>query len=200
MIETLAKPDAPRWSASTSTSGQSAREARPAWLSIPDRVVDGGEIVLLAVKPSLWRPLFDAAPALLGSATLAAVVSFLDLRLPGLSLSATVQVAVVLGAIVLGVSILRWIVTWYLVTNRRVLDVQGVWAPRIWSCPLIEVRNTYVNASAGETVVGLGTITFVTQRPHEPPRLWRSVAKSVEVHTDIRRAIENAIDHHGASV
>jgi hypothetical protein len=93
--------------------------------------------------------------------------------------------------------VVRWAPRWYVLTNRRVLDIQGVRSPRIWSCLLTEIRNTYLNASPPEKLTGLGTITFVTDHPDEPPCHWRSVAKPEEVHAKIRRAIENAIDQQG---
>ena len=32
------------------------------WTTLPGGVVEGGEIVILAIKPSMWRWLIDSAP------------------------------------------------------------------------------------------------------------------------------------------
>lgn len=77
------------------------------------------------------------------------------------------------------------------------MDIEGIREPRIWSCPLIETRNTYLNANLIEKITGLGTITVVTEHGNQPPRFWQSIAKPEEVHAAMRRAIENAIDQFG---
>jgi hypothetical protein len=167
------------------------------WSALPGGVVDGGEIVLLAIRPSMWRPLFEACPWLVTCCVLAVILTLLSLPAPGLSLLVTTQLILLAGLARFGVAVARWASMWYVLTNRRVLDVQGVRVPRIWSCLLVETRNTYLNASSAEKLTGLGTITFVTEHPDEPPRQWRSIDKPEEVHARIRRAIENALDQHG---
>ncbi len=185
--------------ASASTAPPAAREAPSAWLATPSDVVDGGEIILMAIKPSVWRPVSEALPILAGCGLLAIVVAVLSTPVPGLSTSGSMQFLAAVGVIVTAVSFARWALTWYVLTNRRVLDIQGLWAPRIWSCALLDVRNTYLGATKTETSTSTGTITFVTQRDEEPPRQWCFVAKPDEMHAKIRRAIEEAIDHHGGA-
>jgi len=164
---------------------------------LPGGVLDGREIVVLAIRPSMWRPMIDSAPWLVTCCLLAAVLIWLGRPISGLSLTATAQLILLAGLVRLGFAVVRWVSMWYVLTNRRILDIRGVRAPQIWSCLLIQARNTYLNASPVEKLTGLGTITFVTDRPDEPPRRWQSVSKPQEVHTKIRRAIENAIDEHG---
>ena len=184
--------------AATMSEMPTRAEAAAAWVALPGGVVDGGEIVILAIKPSMWRPLFDSLPWLVGACFLAAVVLSGGLTLPGLSSMMTGQLILLVGFARLGVAIARWVPTWYVLTNRRVMNIGGVRAPRISSCLLVEVRNTYLNTLPAEKLTGLGTITFVTDHPGDPPRVWLSVARPEEVHAQIRRAIESAIDlHHG---
>ena len=185
------------FSATASETPSRATDVAVGWTTLPGGVVDGGEIVLLAIKPSMWRPLFESTPWLVTCCVLAAGLAWLSRPIPGLPLTATVQVIVLVGFARLGLAVVRWVPRWYVLTNRRVLDIQGVRSPRIWSCLLIETRNTYLNVSTAERLTGLGTITFVTDHPGEPPCHWRSVAKPEEVHARIRRAIENAIDQQG---
>ena len=173
-----------------------APEATSTWFALPPEVVGGGEIVLLAIRPSLWRPFFAAAPWLGGCFILGLVMGLLEVAGPGLSRIATLQLILLIAAGRLGLAFMQWTLTWYVLTNRRILDVQGVWSPRIWSCHLVEIRNTYLNASTVEKVPGLGTITFATEHADEPPRRWCCVVDAKEVHARIRRAIENAIDQH----
>jgi hypothetical protein len=163
---------------------------------MPRSVLDGGELVLLAIKPSMWRPFFDSAPLLVICCALAIGLTWLGRPLAGLSLAATAQIVLFVGLARVGVAVVRWVPTWYLLTNRRIIDVRGVRKPRITSCLLIDVRNTYVNSTAAERWTRLGTITFVVDHASAPAHIWQSIARHEEVHAKIRRAIENAIDQH----
>lgn len=173
--------------------------AKPAtdWSHLPGGVVDGGELILLAIKPSLWRPLFESALWIAACGVLAFAVLRAGRPIPGFSMSATVQLIIFVGFLRLGWAISRWIPRWFVLTNRRIMDIEGIREPRIWSCPLIETRNTYLNANLIEKITGLGTITVVTEHGNQPPRFWQSIAKPEEVHAAMRRAIENAIDQFG---
>lgn len=180
----------------TPEAGTANADVTQALSRIPGGVVDGGEMVLLAIKPSMWRPLFESGWWLAFTALAAVAIVSLAQPIPGLSIAASLQIALAVGFGRLALAILRWVPRWYVLTNRRVLDIAGIREPRIWSCPLIEVRNTYLAASTAENLAGVGTVTFVTEHAHLPPRLWKSINQPQEVHARIRRAIEHAIDHH----
>lgn len=170
------------------------------WTALPGGLIDGGEIVVLAIKPSLWRTVFDSAVWLATCAMFAVTLTMIGLQLPGLSPATTAQLVLLVGFAGLGLSVVRWTTTWHVLTNRRIIDIHGVRAPRIAGCLLVHVRNTYLHASLPEKVTRLGTITFVTDEPDRLPHLWRSIAHPDEVHAKIRRAIENAIDQTSVGV
>jgi len=183
-------------SAVTPEAGTAAPEVAQAWSRLPGGVVEGGEMVLLAIKPSLWRPLFESGWWLAFSAVAAIGIVTWTQPIPGFSIAVSIQLALAVGFGRLALAILRWIPRWFVLTNRRVLDIAGIREPRIWTCPLVEIRNTYVGATTAENLAGVGTVTFVTEHAHLPPRHWKSINQPQEVHARIRRAIENAIDHH----
>lgn len=174
-----------------------AQTAVAPWAEIPGGVIDGGEIVILAIKPSMWRPLFDSAAWMVGSWIIAGMLTFLGKPITGLSMATTVQIVLMGGTVGLGIAILRWIPTWYVLTNRRIIHIGGIRTPRIDSCELLEIRNTFVQVGIEEKVTNLGSITFVMDKAASRPRTWRSIQQPLEVHARIRRAIENAIDQYG---
>lgn len=176
-----------------------ASKVTAALTAVPGGVIDGGEIVLLAVKPSMWRPIFDSTPWLVTCVFLAVALTWLGRSAPGLSVTATAQVILLLALARVGVAVVRWVPTWYVLTNRRVLEIQGVRSARISACLLVDVRNTYLHHSPGEKMAKLGTIMFVSDSGEKRPLVWQSIAKPDEVHTKIRRAIENAFDQHGTT-
>jgi len=179
----------------TETSGARS-DVASVFTGLPGGVIDGGEIVLLAIKPSMWRPLFESANWLIAGCLLAGILATLAQPIPGLTMLSTVQVLLAVGFGRLGVALAQWAPHWHVLTNRRIIDVCGVRSLRISSCPLVDIRNTYVRRSAPERLNGVGTILFVTTETTATPHAWRSIAEPDAVHAKIRRAIENAIDAH----
>jgi len=167
------------------------------WAGLPSEIVDGGEIIVMAIKPSMWRPLFDSAPWLIMATVLSAILAGLGKPILGLSITLSVRIVLVFGVARLAIAIVRWVPTWYVLTNRRVMCVHGVRAPQVHSLALIDIRNTHLNATASEKLIGLGTISFVSDEPNHAPQIWMSINRPREIHEKIRRAIENAIDQHG---
>ena len=192
-------PSSVACAAAASDAPPSVAERALPWAAFPGGVVDGGEIVILAIKPSMWRPVLESAAWLVTSWLLAAVLTWFGRPIPGLSITATAQLVLLVGLARLAVAIVRWIPTWYVLTNRRIIDIQGARTPKATSCALIDIRNTYQRPTPVERQLALGTILFVSNRDGRQPRPWRSIAKPDEVHARIRRAIEHAIDQHGAA-
>ena len=199
MIQSLVDPwtDVP-WSAAATQAPSRATRAAARWTALPGEVIDGGEIVVLAIKPSMWRPVFDSIPWIVTCCLLAAMLMWLGRPIPGWSLTATAQVVLLTALARIGVAVVRWVPTWYVLTNRRIINVHGVRSPRISSCPLLNVRDTYLRASPAERLTHLGTIFFVAGNEDEVSGLWQSVTNPEEVHAKIRRTIENAA--HGLGI
>ncbi|MGD2110906.1 MAG: PH domain-containing protein [Phycisphaerae bacterium] len=184
----------PALNAATSEAPPHAAKVAAHFTTIPTGVVDGGEIVLLAIKPSMWRPLSDSAPWLIVCATLAILLSLFEQSIAGLSVALSAQIVLLVGFARLAVAVVRWVPCWYVLTNRRIIDIHGIRTPRILDCSLLDIRNTAIYTSPIEKLTRLGTIVFVIDHESSVPRTWRSIADPDEVHARIRRAIENAID------
>ncbi|MEK6674885.1 MAG: hypothetical protein AABZ47_04425 [Planctomycetota bacterium] len=162
--------------------------------AFPGGVLHGDEIVLLAIKPSMWRPVFVSGPWLLTALGLAAVSISFGQPLPGLSLTATAQTILLIGLARLGWSVACWLPRWHVLTNRRIVDIRGIRHPSVQFRSLVDIRNTYVRRSLVERLTGSGTVLFVPKESSNPPVVWRSIAQPDFVHAKIRRAIENALD------
>lgn len=164
-------------------------------LALPSGLIDGGEIVLMAIKPSMWQPLLTSAPWWVTSLALAIAVSVLGSPLPGISLVMTVQLIMLVGVARFGLALIRWVPRWHILTNRRVIDIRGVRRPRVSALLLVNIRNTYLTSDSVDRVLNLGSITMVTERENDTPRIWRWVAQPDLVHDKIRRAIRDAMDN-----
>jgi hypothetical protein len=164
-------------------------------LSLPADLLDGGEVILFAIKPSPWFVLLEplkwiaAAPLVLALMPHVCPPSML-----GLSQFVWIQFILLgLGARML-VTLMRWGSRFYVLTNRRVMTVRGVRRPAVWSCPLVHVRNTRLSATADEQLARLGTIEFVPDQDPPDVRRWTHVAHPADVHAEIRKAISRALD------
>ncbi len=182
--------------AAAATAPPQRAEALPASsLSLPADLLDGGEIILFAIKPSPWfvllEPLKWIAAAML---VLALMPHLCPPSILGLSQLVWMQLILLgLGVRVL-ITLMRWGSRFYVLTNRRVMTVRGVRRPSVWSCPLVRIRNTRLSATADEQLARLATIEFVPDQDPPEIRRWTHVAHPVDVHAEIRKAISRALD------
>jgi hypothetical protein len=166
-------------------------------VSVPLDMLDGGEIVILAIKPSLWFLLFEPLKWIAAAVLLLLCVPLVLQSVPvDLAQRTVVECVLLLLAVRVAVGALRWVSRFYVLTNRRVMRVQGVFHADVWACPLVRVRNTRLTADPHERVARLGTIEFVTDDVPAAAHPWRFIARPAEVHAEVRRAIQRALDNH----
>ena len=163
---------------------------------IPAHLLDGGEIVVFAIKPSFWFiPLvcwrWIAGTALVWAAT--AVASHTSLTLPLLQLAIGVLVARLAWAT------MQWSTRLYVLTNRRVMLVRGVFSVELFECPLARIHNTWMTFSPAERILYLGSIHMSTSaQAGTPVAVWQTVPRPHDVHQKLLAAIERA-QHRGGN-
>ena len=106
-----------------------------------------------------------------------------------------IQVAVALAALRVGLAVMQWVSRVYVLTNRRIMRIRGVFRADLFACPLVQIIGSQVTAGPHEAVLRLGTIRFNTGHTTGDGS-WYHVARPDEVHAEIRRALERAIDRH----
>ncbi len=151
-------------------------------------------MVLLAIKPSLWFVFFDAARWLVLGATLLVVSLIPSFQVSCVSRQTVGQLAGVIIIGRLGAAFLRWVSRFYILTNRRVMRVRGVFKVDILSCPLLSIRRTEITVGLHEKVTRLGTILFASDEVPCDDFHWFQINKVEEVHDRVRRAIDRAIN------
>ena len=178
----------------THQSAASAPVAAPGVLRpevvVPAGLLDGGEIVILAVKPSLWFiPIVSlrwlAVGALLCVAAHTELLwSFRPQLLP---------VAASIAIFRVGYATLQWVSRYYVLTNRRVMRIRGVLSVELFECPLSRIAGTSVVVSPPERLTRTGTIRLSTVAGGPEGRAsWRTLARPWEVHEQLRAAIDKA--------
>ncbi len=156
--------------------------------------LDGGEVVILAIKPSAWFVLYDAARWLVLAFFVAGTSGWVSNAVSWASASLLIQLALLVATLRLGIAVLRWVSRFYVLTDRRVMRIRGVWKVDVFACPLLSIRTTKLTAEPHERLVGLGTLVFNVEPTPDADGSWYSIRHPEEVHAEVRRAIKRAID------
>ena len=154
-------------------------------------VLRDGEIVLMVLKPSLWFVLLNGlrfiAVVLIGM-TLAKVF---NRPLPGTT-RAYLELGVLLIVARLSWAAMQWVGRLYVLTDRRVLTISGVYRMDVFDCPLRKVARTRVYQVFRDRLVRVGTIEILPQDETTPAGLWQTVARPIEVRERLVAAIDRA--------
>lgn len=159
---------------------------------LPAHLLDGGEVVLFAIKPSPWFVLFVSARWLLAVGAIILLSSWVATVIGMSSGAPVVKAALTLGAGRVGFAILEWASRLYVLTNRRVMRIRGVFNINLFDCSLLRIEQTQIVLSWYERLFALGTISFVTTSDRAFEVAWPHVAHPAEVHEQVRAAISRA--------
>lgn len=159
---------------------------------IPAHLLDGGEIVILAIKPSLWFVIFASFRWLVAMVVLILAAGSLSRLVPQVNTPLILKGAVALVAARMGVAVLQWVSRLYVLTNRRIMRLTGILNIDLFECPLTKIQNTYLTLSWYERLTGLGTISFATAGTGGVEASWTNVNNPLELHERVRSAIHRA--------
>ena len=158
-----------------------------------EELLDGGEVILLATRPSGWFVLLTSCPVLVVAALVSGATpvanAVLDLSLPARS------VYFVCGAVAsirLAFACGEWVGRLYILTTRRVLRVRGVVRAKITGCPLRKIAETVLAASPGEKPFGVASLLFQDDQGRTLDPVWSCLARPAEVGQAVDDAIRRA--------
>ena len=189
------RPAVHRAAIAAGTAGDVAADAtRPEVALLPADLIGGDESVIFAIKPSLWFIAFDSAGWILTALVLIIGASWFADMIPAVSESQFMTVVLTGVSLRICIALLRWVSRFYVLTNRRVMRIRGVRKADVFECPLVNIRNTAVDVSFHEALAKLGTLSFaICDRP-DHHAAWRNIAHPREVHAEVRKAIQRALD------
>ena len=173
-----------------SPAADSASPAAPLEVVAAEELLDDGEVILLATRPSGWFVLVTSGPVLaMGAIVLSGAVmadkafgATLSLRTLGFAYG-------VIGSIRLAVACGEWAGRLYILTTRRVLRISGVTRAKIDQCPLRTIAATTLAASPTERPLGVASLSFQDDQGQTLQPVWTCLARPAEV----RDAVDNAI-------
>lgn len=139
--------------------------------------VGGGEHIAVEVQPSVqsWLPKVPIWIAVAAGLGAVAAVSGGIAPMGWLTLAGFV----VLFAWV-GVRLARWRLAWYVVTNKRVMRVEGVWRRQAFTVPLDRITDVTYEQTWIEDKLNVGTVRVLSANEDSLVRELRSVPRPDE--------------------
>lgn len=172
--------------------------ARGATSIIPQKLITDGEVVLLALKPSLWFILLVSVRWLVGAALTIVLVELLRPWLAERITQHAEQLAVLAAAVRLIIGSLEWLGRVYVLTDRRVMRLRGVMRIDLFECPLSKLQKTELALPMSERVLGCGTVLFSTAASAgSPDAAWQTLAQPARVYRTVLEAIERYRGQNG---
>ena len=159
---------------------------------VPAHLLDGGEIVILAIKPSLWSVVFLSARWWIAMLMVIVSAGWLRRFVPGLDAETIAQAAAMVILVRMGFAVLQWVSRLYVLTNRRVMRLTGIMNVDLFECSLQRIQNTYLTLTWYERLTGVGTISFATAGTSGVEASWTHVNSPLELHERVRSAIHRA--------
>ncbi|MEM9252813.1 MAG: PH domain-containing protein [Planctomycetota bacterium] len=157
---------------------------------VPAGLIEGGETVILLLKPSLWfvllAPLGTLVAMVLVTAGLATVDAFVT---GGVYIDEAALACAGVMAVRLFWQFLEWLSRAYVLTDRRIIRVRGVLTVQVFECPLGRIQHTEVVRILREQLFGLGTVTFSTAGTGGIEAAWEMLGRPIDVQQEVARAI-----------
>lgn len=181
------------------SNAPSAGEVHPALpvALMPARLLQDGEVIILATKPSLWYVVLISWPVLAVAAMLpllmrAAIEVF---AVQGeVHLAEITTICAGAGLARLAVAMYQWTGRLYVLTNLRIMRIRGLASFDVFDCPLKKVARVTPSAMRVERMLGLGSLTFEIKGGDNDlaataEHSWIHIARLEEVYTIVNETI-----------
>ena len=160
---------------------------------LPSDLLSEDEVVLFAIKPSIWTVAFLSIRTVVVSVAIAAAAMVLG---PALRLGVlTTYIVEICGAVIfarVGFALLQWLSRSYVLTDQRVIRIRGVFTIDIFQCALVKIQNTFLTLTLPQRFLNLGNIAFVTAGTGSVEAIWRHCRNPLQAHQQLIRSINRA--------
>ena len=160
---------------------------------LPSDLLADDEVVIFAIKPSLWTVAFLSFRVVLIAAAVGVVMLIVG---PSLQLGQLGRIIVAgAGAVALGrvgLGLLQWLSRSYVLTDRRVIRIRGVFTIDIFQCALVRVQNTFLVLTLPQRILNLGSIELTTAGTGQVEAIWRHCKEPLKVHQQLLQALNRA--------
>ena len=160
---------------------------------LPGDLLSDDEQVIFAIKPSLWTVAF---------LSFRAVVIALAVAVAAMLLGPLLRLGTYAGHVIsycglamlarVGFAFLQWVSRSYVLTDRRVIRIRGVFTIDIFQCSLVKIQNTFLTLTLPERLLGLGSIALTTAGTGAVEAIWRHTKKPLKIHHQLLSAMNAA--------
>lgn len=157
------------------------------------QVLQDGETVILALRPSPWFILIDGSWVYFASIFVALLLAWLAHQPWSPVILPESQIFPLL-ATVLSIRIVWKFLDWanrvYVLTDQRIMRRRGVIQYSLIEAPLDRIQHSAIFTRVVERVLGMGTIGFATAGSGRFEVIWEMIANPLEIHRRVNDAIE----------
>jgi len=160
---------------------------------LPGDLLSEDEEVIFAIKPSLWTIAFLSFRTVIVCIVISGAVLFLETLLSlGYWGGYILQGCLAAVLIRVGFAFLQWVSRSYVLTDKRVIRIRGVFTIDVFQCALLRIQNTFLVLTLPQRILRLGNIAFTTAGTGEVEAIWRHVKNPLKIHNQLIRAINAA--------
>ena len=154
---------------------------------LPAQLIQPGEVIILLIKPSPWFILLVPLRFIAIVVLVATLISQLAGRGIDLGIDRNDLIVGVLGLVGLRLfwQLLEWLSHVYVLTDQRVIRIQGVLNVQVFECPLQKVQQTDLILPLIQRIFWLGTIGFATAGTAVHEAFWFMIARPLDVHAKV---------------
>jgi len=167
---------------------------------LPSDLISEDERVIFAIKPSLWTIVFlSFRTVVIASAVTAATLLLGPMIQLGRLTTYIVEACGVVFLGRIGFALLQWVSRSYVLTDRRVIRIRGVFTIDIFQCALVKIQNTFLVLTLPQRVLGLGNIEFTTAGTGAVEAVWRHLKNPLKIHQRLIDAMNAAANQPPAN-
>ncbi len=159
---------------------------------VPADLLSGGEIIILAIKPSGWFVLLASLPVVISAVFVAVIAYVVDIYSGWSAAEAVICLCAAIVVIRVTGACWQWLGRTYVLTNLRIVTVRGLVHVRVSAAALAGIRRAELTATIAERLCGAGSVYCMTDSENAPAVAWNTIAHPAEVHEIVMEAIERA--------
>lgn len=161
--------------------------------AIPQSLLEDGEAIILAVKPSPWWVVLNAWPvlAVLGLVGLGGYVAE-DFGSAAIHPRTVLLFCIAVGGLRIAMGGCQWMGRLYVLTNQRIIWIRGAWTARITHCPLSKIHQAHGSTSLAERIVGIGSLFFSMRDGDVAEPVWPNIARPADVQEIVNDTIRRS--------
>ena len=177
----------------TPTADSAEIPARSGAVAEAQSLLDGDDVILMAIKPSGWYVIMESWAVLVVTVVLG-IGAFVADRVYFTQIPLRLMGYLCLGIAGgrTGFACIQWVGCLYVLTTHRVLTVTGVLKVVIEESSLHNIERSVLSATSVERLVGVGTLMFQDPEGRIPSSGWEHLARPEEIQEVVDQAIRRA--------